>query len=186
MDLGRQEELLALTATSRAGHILLSGFLHTYFIFTPKISFEFLFFFLSSSQITQLQVSQVFMADACTLSCFSCAQIFVTLQTIAHPAPLSMGFFRHKYVGGLPFPSLFYAPRLQTTEKTNLSFKKFPRTQLLHTNVRDYTEVTMNLLRDTCLRASHVTSVELAVWKRTSSTIKVHTIHAIIFLRSIN
>ena len=186
MDLGRQEELLALTATSRAGHILLSGFLHTYFIFTPKISFEFLFFFLSSSQITQLQVSQVFMADACTLSCFSCAQIFVTLQTIAHPAPLSMGFFRHKYVGGLPFPSLFYGPRLQTTEKTNLSFKKFPWTQLLHTNVRDYTEVTMNLLRDTCLRASHVTSVELAVWKRTSSTIKVHTIHAIIFLRSIN
>ena len=122
-------------------------FLCTYFMFTPKITFEFLFFFffLSSSQITQLQVSQVFMSDARTLSCFSCAQIFVTLRTIAHPAPLSMGFFRHKYVGRLPFLSLFYGPRLQTTKKTNLSFKKFPWTQLLHTNVRDYTEANNEL-----------------------------------------
>jgi len=60
MDLGRQEELLALTATSRAGHILLSGFLHTYFIFTPKISFEFLFFFVLISNNPTASVSSFY------------------------------------------------------------------------------------------------------------------------------
>ena len=31
---------------------------------------------------------------ACMLSCFSCVWLFVTLWTVAHPAPLSMGFSR--------------------------------------------------------------------------------------------
>ena len=30
--------------------------------------------------------------------------LFVTLWTIAHQAPLSMGFSRQKYGNGLPFP----------------------------------------------------------------------------------
>ena len=30
---------------------------------------------------------------------------FETLWTVAHQAPLSMGFLRQKYWGGLPFPS---------------------------------------------------------------------------------
>ena len=32
-------------------------------------------------------------------------QLFVTLWTIAHQPPLSMGFSRQEYWSGLPFPS---------------------------------------------------------------------------------
>ena len=32
-------------------------------------------------------------------------QLFATSWTIAHQAPLSMGFFRQEYWSGLPFPS---------------------------------------------------------------------------------
>ena len=38
------------------------------------------------------------------LSSFSCVQFFVTLQTIAHQAPLSMGFSRQEYWRGFPSP----------------------------------------------------------------------------------
>ena len=40
----------------------------------------------------------------CTLSCFSHVPVFVTLSTVTHQAPLSMGFSRHKYWSGLPCP----------------------------------------------------------------------------------
>jgi len=40
------------------------------------------------------------------LSRFSHVQLFATLWTVAHQAPLSMGFSRQEYWGGLPFPSL--------------------------------------------------------------------------------
>ena len=39
------------------------------------------------------------------LSHFSCVQLFVTPWTVAHQAPLSMGFSRHEYWGELPCPS---------------------------------------------------------------------------------
>ena len=35
----------------------------------------------------------------------SCAQLFVTLWTLDHQIPLSMGFFGQEYWSGLPFPS---------------------------------------------------------------------------------
>ena len=38
------------------------------------------------------------------LSCFSCVQFFGTLWTVTHQAPLSMGFSRQEYWGGLPCP----------------------------------------------------------------------------------
>ena len=38
---------------------------------------------------------------ACMLSC---VQLFVTPWTVAHQAPLSMGFSRHEYQSGLPCP----------------------------------------------------------------------------------
>ena len=41
----------------------------------------------------------------CVLSHFSHVHLFETLWTIAHQAPLSMGFSRHEYWSGLPFPS---------------------------------------------------------------------------------
>ena len=36
------------------------------------------------------------------LSCFSCVLFFATLWTVAHQAPLSMGFPRQEYCCGLP------------------------------------------------------------------------------------
>ena len=44
------------------------------------------------------------MLYACMLSHFSQVQLFSTLWTVAHQAPLSMGFFRQEYWGGLPCP----------------------------------------------------------------------------------
>ena len=40
----------------------------------------------------------------CVLSC-SVMSDSVIPWTVAHEAPLSMGFFRQKYSSGLPFPS---------------------------------------------------------------------------------
>ena len=42
--------------------------------------------------------------QACMLRCFSQVQLFVTLWTAAHQAPLSMGFSRQEYWSGLPCP----------------------------------------------------------------------------------
>ena len=42
------------------------------------------------------------------LSSFSQVRLFATLWTVAHQAPLSMGFSRQEYRSGLPLPSLFY------------------------------------------------------------------------------
>ena len=38
------------------------------------------------------------------VSHFSHVQLFATLRTLAHQAPLSMGFSRQEYWSGLPFP----------------------------------------------------------------------------------
>ena len=54
----------------------------------------------------------------CVLSPFSCAQLFATLWTVAHQAPLPMGFSRQEYWGGLPFPS----PGIFLTQGSNLHF----------------------------------------------------------------
>ena len=39
------------------------------------------------------------------LSCFSHVRLFATLWTIAHHAPLFMGFSKQEYWSGLPFPT---------------------------------------------------------------------------------
>ena len=39
------------------------------------------------------------------LSYFNHVQFFVTPWTVAHQAPLSMGFSKQEYWSGLPFPS---------------------------------------------------------------------------------
>ena len=36
------------------------------------------------------------------LNCFSHVQLYATLWTVAHQAPLSMGFFRQEYWSGFP------------------------------------------------------------------------------------
>ena len=46
----------------------------------------------------------------CVLIRFSCVQLFATLWTITHQAPLCMGFSRQVYWSGLPCPSLVIFP----------------------------------------------------------------------------
>ena len=41
---------------------------------------------------------------ACMPSHFNCVQLFATLWTVAHQAPLSKGFSRQEYWRGLPCP----------------------------------------------------------------------------------
>ena len=52
------------------------------------------------------------------LSCFSSVWLFETPWTIAHQAPLSMGFSRQDYWNGLPFPS---PGDLPTRDQTHVS-----------------------------------------------------------------
>ena len=41
--------------------------------------------------------------DTCVLSCFSRVWLFAILRTVAHQAPLSMGFPRQEYQSGLRY-----------------------------------------------------------------------------------
>ena len=50
---------------------------------------------------------------AWVLSHFSCVQLFATLWTVAHQAPLSMGFSRQEYWNRLSFPSPGDLPHLK-------------------------------------------------------------------------
>ena len=58
---------------------------------------------------------------ACMLSRFSCIQLFATLWTVAHQAPLSMGFPRQEYWSGLPFPSPGDLPNSRTEPASFMS-----------------------------------------------------------------
>ena len=55
------------------------------------------------------------------LSRFSCIQLFVTLWTGTHQAPLFMGFSRQEYWSGLPFPSSgdFPNPKIEPMSLTS-------------------------------------------------------------------
>ena len=46
----------------------------------------------------------------CMLCCFSHVQFFLTLCIVPHQAPLSMGFSRQEYWGGLPCPPTGHFP----------------------------------------------------------------------------
>ena len=48
------------------------------------------------------------------LSCFSWVQLCAIPWTVAHQAPLSMGFSRQEYWSGLPCPSLGDLPHPET------------------------------------------------------------------------
>ena len=52
-----------------------------------------------------LAINQYHGEDVCMLSSFSHVQLFVTPWTVAHQAPLSMGFSRQEYWSESPFPS---------------------------------------------------------------------------------
>ena len=86
-----------------------------YFVFPYMDSFTYsvylcFFFFFPPSHVLLL-----------LLSCFSLVQLFATLWTIAHQAPLSTGFSRQEYWSGMPCPSLGDPPH-PGTESTSLPF----------------------------------------------------------------
>ena len=57
--------------------------------------------------LSNLHTVPVVLSDlrACMLSGFSRVWLFMTPRTVAHQAPLSMGFSKQRYWNGLPFPS---------------------------------------------------------------------------------
>ena len=57
------------------------------------------FFFLCH----QIIIMSISLYRKCQL--LSCVQFFAMLWTVAHQAPLSMGFSRPEYCSGLPFPT---------------------------------------------------------------------------------
>ena len=59
----------------------------------------------SSQRNHTTEKGRVVLKNACTvLSCFSPVQLFETPWTVAHQAPLSMGFPKQEYWSGLRFP----------------------------------------------------------------------------------
>ena len=50
--------------------------------------------------------------------------LFVTPQTVAYQAPLSMGFSRQEYWSGLPFPSQKNQPNSHGSQESKLIYKK--------------------------------------------------------------
>ena len=62
---------------------------------------------------------------SCRLSCFSCAWLFATLLTVAHQAPLSMGFSRQEYWSRfqcLIFPWKIIQGIFQPWDQTHISY----------------------------------------------------------------
>ena len=57
----------------------------------------------------------------CILSHFSGIQLFVTLWTVAHQAPLSMGLSKEEYWTGLPCPSPEDLPNAGTEPASRMS-----------------------------------------------------------------
>ena len=58
-----------------------------------------------SQKSVQLNRAYVWWSESESFSRFSWVRLFVTPWTVAHQAPLSMGFSRQEYWSGLPFPS---------------------------------------------------------------------------------
>ena len=53
---------------------------------------------------TLMKYSRVVLDDVVVFRSLSCVQLFATLWTVAHQAPVSMGISRQEYWSGLPFP----------------------------------------------------------------------------------
>ena len=61
-------------------------------------------YWMTLDMVTDVSKPQFAYLWACMLSRLSRVWLFSTLWTVAHQAPLSMGFSRHEYWSGLPFP----------------------------------------------------------------------------------
>ena len=59
---------------------------------------------------------ELFLPLSVCVSCSVVAQLFATPRTVAHEAPLSLGFSRQEYWSGLPFPSLGDLPNPESNQ----------------------------------------------------------------------
>ena len=69
------------------------------------LSGNFLSFPCHCTSLICFPVLTIWVMIQCVWSFFSCVWLFAIPQTVAHQAPLSMGFSRQEYWSGLPFPS---------------------------------------------------------------------------------
>ena len=100
---------------------LVQGFITTYWNYCKSLQFSFLppdspAYSLFSTLLTRVTLTP----RACMLSRFSCAQLFVTLWTVAREAPLSMGFPRQECWIGLLYslPGDLPDPRIKPGSPT--------------------------------------------------------------------
>ena len=68
-----------------------------------------IYLFKGKCLVNALRASLVFLSSPqglvhCEVKSLSPVRLFATPWTVAHQAPLSMGFSRHEYWSGLPFP----------------------------------------------------------------------------------
>ena len=88
--------------------------------------------------------AKTFPGCAFVLSCFNCAWFCATLWTVAHQAPLSMGFSRQESWRGLPCPPPGYLPHPGIEPKSLTSpaltdgFFTISITWEVHTNCRGF------------------------------------------------
>ena len=66
----------------------------------------------SAAMNTGVHVSLSLLVPSVCMPSSGIAQLFVTLETVAHQAPLSVGFSRQEYWSGLVFPPLGDLPHL--------------------------------------------------------------------------
>ena len=78
--------------------------------------------FVNSGELTNVSSSWPHSSPGnnhmCVLSCFSHVWLFATPWTVAHQAPLSMGFSRKEYLSGLPCPPPGDLPNLGIEPKS--------------------------------------------------------------------
>ena len=76
-------------------------FLNTEDLSQASSDFQFLFVEIKP---TLMKYSRVVLDDIVVFQSLSRVQLFATLWTVAHQAPVSMGISRQEYWSGLPFP----------------------------------------------------------------------------------
>ena len=123
--------------------------------FIPITEFIQIFSFVFLEKESQIIVFRHFLYIVVVVQPLSCVQLFATPWTVAHQAPLSMGFPRQEYWSGLPFSSPVSLPdsgiepesstlagRFFTTEPPGKVFVSMVGCRLWGRTELDTTEVT--------------------------------------------
>ena len=78
----------------------LDHYFYVHLVFPPSLGHK----FLGNNFTTLWYLSRCWLYSVCMLSCFNHVQLFETLWTVAHKAPLSVGFSRWEYWDELSSP----------------------------------------------------------------------------------